>query len=216
MFSYNWLRHLVQQASYSKDCFFPLLVKVKTKFKVSNTVGLLTVKGKRIWRKMGFVVLLYCIRVEDTLNQNLKSLCAHSLAASMKSFNWEYSELTLWRQVISKYAEITCFSQCYAACSVLTVYFITEYISGVSLRHGRMQRVISIQLLKMRQFNKQQGQPTWKQDRKHLKYLKRGLKPDSEIWHHNQPQVITVSNIMTKFIYWYIWYHFSYGSAISQ
>lgn len=114
-------------------------------------------KEKGYGEKLGSVVLLYCICVEDTLNQNLKSLCAHSLAASMKSFNWEYSELTLWRQVISKYAEITCFSQCYAACSALTLYFITENISGVSLRHGRMQRVISIQPPKVGLFDKQNG-----------------------------------------------------------
>lgn len=37
VFSYIWLRHLVQQASYSK-----------TKCMVSNTVGLLTVVGKKV------------------------------------------------------------------------------------------------------------------------------------------------------------------------
>lgn len=34
--------------------------------------------------------MYYC--VTDTLNPNLKSLCARSIAASMKSFDWEYSE----------------------------------------------------------------------------------------------------------------------------
>lgn len=39
------------------------------------------------------VVVITCRHcVLDTLNQNLKSLCAHSIAASLKSFDWEYSE----------------------------------------------------------------------------------------------------------------------------
>lgn len=86
MFSYIWLRHLVQQASYSK-----------TKCRVSNTVGLLTVVGKKVLKtKTGCVVIINGNCVLDTLNQKLKSLCAHSIAASMKSFDWQCSEWTLW------------------------------------------------------------------------------------------------------------------------
>lgn len=115
----------------------------------------------------------------DTLNHKLKSLCAHSIAASMKSFDWQCSEWTLWwwrsfssiGQIISQSAKnstrhlilsVLCGKigmQKYHSHSV--VFFCHRVHFCMRLIYTRnMCRVVSIQPLK-RCFYKQQGQPTW-------------------------------------------------------
>lgn len=171
----------------------------------------------------------------DTRNQKLKSLCAHSIAASVKSFDWQCSEWTLWwwrpliGQIISQSAKnsrrhlILSVLRGKSACRniIPTAFlYVTEYISVcIYFTQGKMWRVVSIQPLKMRCFYKQRGQPTWVQTRQEtFEMPRKELK--TRLWDlTSQPAggEVICSFSLTNPIYLgkNIWQHSSLRSVIS-
>lgn len=117
------------------------------------------------------------------LDQNLKSFCARSIAASMKSCDWDYRALKAMQQLCDNYfPQSPRDSRCRLILSVLTPG-LSKTPAAFSLRGGGGG--VSTQPLRIRCFYKRR-EHGFKHLRKHLKWYKGCSKANSEVWQHSQ------------------------------
>lgn len=139
-------------------------------------------------KNRGCVVTIYCICVVDTLNQTLKSLCAHSIAASMKSFNWQWANVVTVETSLGSLSAMQGIgmhkhhSHCVFCHRVHFCMYVINTGRNVGSKHTASEREVLSQATRAAHTGANKAGKTLEMPR---------MKPEARLWdlHHSQREV---------------------------